>query len=289
MLFITPEKMKTQERNNIMKQRIITGVLLILLLVTLLCLPGWGMAIATLVCIGFATWEEYHALMLAGHRVVSWPAWVVLIGSVPLTKFFGTRMIVPLMTIALLMMVIQILFRAEPELTDLAMSALPILTVALPGLSLVALSLVDQKAVEVVLVALTFAVPLVGDTFALFVGSAVGGKKLCPAVSPHKTISGSVGGMAGSMLAAIVVYLIATWTCNETTLARLPSFAAYLWLGFFGGIVGQIGDLFASLVKRHSGIKDFSNLFPGHGGMLDRLDSVLFMAVLVYCYRAFMI
>ena len=60
-----------------------------------------------------------------------------------------------------------------------------------------------------------------------------------------------------------------------------------LLLGFAGGIVGQIGDLFASLVKRHCGMKDFSNLFPGHGGMLDRLDSVLFMAVLMYCFRLF--
>ena len=61
----------------------------------------------------------------------------------------------------------------------------------------------------------------------------------------------------------------------------------YLLLGIVGGAIGQIGDLFASLVKRHSGIKDFSNLFPGHGGMLDRLDSVLFMSVLMYCYLLF--
>ena len=52
-----------------------------------------------------------------------------------------------------------------------------------------------------------------------------------------------------------------------------------------GGVAGQMGDLFASLVKRHCGIKDFSNLFPGHGGMLDRLDSILFMAVVMICYR----
>ncbi len=271
-----------------MRQRIVTGVLLILLLVVLLCLPGWCMALATLICVAFATWEEYHALTLAGHRVVSWPAWVILLSSVPLSYYFGARMIIPLMVSAMLLMSVQILFRQEPELTDLAMSTLPILTVALPGLSLVDLSLADQKAVEVVLLALVFAVPLMGDMMALFVGSAVGGKKLCPAVSPHKTISGAIAGLAGSLLAAVVVYLISLAACNAATLAKLPSLTAYLLLGVCGGLVGQVGDLFASLVKRHSGIKDFSNLFPGHGGMLDRLDSVLFMAILVYCYQTFM-
>ena len=58
-------------------------------------------------------------------------------------------------------------------------------------------------------------------------------------------------------------------------------------IGLLGGFAGQMGDLFASLVKRHCKLKDYSNLFPGHGGMLDRLDSVLFMAVLMYCYRLF--
>ena len=246
------------------------------------------MALATLICVGFATWEEYHALTLAGHRPVSWPAWVILAGSVPLTHYFGTKMIIPMMAAALLLMSVQIIFREEPELTDLSMSSLPILTVALPGLSLVALSLADQKAVEVVLLALVFAVPLVGDMMALFVGSSVGGKKLCPAVSPHKTISGAIGGLTGSVASAMIVCAIAASVCNAATLAKLPSWWEYLLLGFFGGLIGQVGDLFASLVKRHSGIKDFSNLFPGHGGMLDRLDSVLFMAVLVYCYRTFM-
>ena len=271
-----------------MKQRVITGALLILLLVVLLCLPGWCMALATLISIGFATWEEYHALTLAGHRVVSWPAWLVLLGSVPLTHLLGSRILIPLMTFCLLCMSVQIIFREKPDLTDLSMSALPILTVVLPGLSLVALSLVDQKAVEVVLIALTFAVPLLGDTFALFVGSAVGGRKFCPAVSPHKTVAGAIAGLAGSVAAAMIVCAIAAMTCNAATLARLPAWWEYLLLGVTGGAVGQIGDLFASLVKRHSGIKDFSNLFPGHGGMLDRLDSVLFMAVLVFCYRILM-
>ena len=271
-----------------MKQRIITGAGLIIFLAVMLWLPSWCMALATLICISFAVWEEYHALVTAGHRVVSWPTWVAMATSVPLTMLFGVKVVVPLLAGALFVMVVEILFRKEPELTDLSMSALPLLTVALPGLSLVALSLIpDQKAVEVVLLCLTFAVPLMGDIFALYVGSAIGGPKFCPAVSPKKTIAGSLGGLAGSVIAAMAVFGLSHVFCNEPTLAKLPLWWHYLLLGFFGGIVGQIGDLFASLVKRHSGIKDFSNLFPGHGGMLDRLDSVLFMAVLVYCYLMF--
>ena len=137
------------------------------------------------------------------------------------------------------------------------------------------------------MLSLTFAIPLLGDCMALFVGSAIGGPKFCPAVSPKKTIAGSLGGLAGSMIAAMIVFGLSHVFCDAPTLAKLPVWWHYLLLGFLGGIAGQIGDLFASLVKRHSGIKDFSNLFPGHGGMLDRLDSVLFMAVLMYCYLLF--
>ena len=279
---------ETPERQGTMKQRFITGLLLVIFLAVMLWLPNWCMALATLICVCFAVWEEYHALVTAGHRVVTWPTWISLVTSIPLTYFFGVKAIVPLLALALLIMVTVILFRKEPELTDLSMSALPLLTVALPGLSLVAISLLpDQKAVEVVLLCLTFAVPLVGDIFALFAGSAIGGPKLCEAVSPKKTIAGSIGGLAGSVLAAMAVYGLSLVCCNEPTLAKLPVWWHYLLLGITGGAVGQIGNLFASLVKRHSGIKDFSNLFPGHGGMLDRLDSVLFMAVLMYCYLLF--
>ena len=271
-----------------MKQRFITGMALVAFLALCLWAPSWCMAIATLVCISFAVWEEYHALVTAGHRVVSWPTWVAMGASIPLTWLFGVKAMIPLLTAALFVMVTEILFRKEPELTDLSMSALPLLTVALPGLSLVALSLIpDQKAVEVVLLCLTFSVPLLGDVMALYVGSAVGGPKFCPAVSPKKRIAGSIGGLAGSMIAAMIVFGLSHLFCDAPTLAKLPVWWHYLILGFLGGIAGQIGDLFASLVKRHSGIKDFSNLFPGHGGMLDRLDSVLFMAVLMYCYLMF--
>lgn len=267
-----------------MTQRLVTGLLLVSLLVVLLWLPGWAFALAAFIATGFSVWEEYHALVTAGHRPVSWPTWIALIASIPMTFTFGKEVMIPLIFLALLMMAIEIIFRKEPRLEDLSYSALPLLTVLLPGLCMISMSFADQKAIKVILLLLTFAIPLVGDTMALLVGSRVGGRKLCPAISPNKTVSGAIGGMIGSVVASILICFFASVFCNAETLARLPQWWHYLLLGFLGGIVGQAGDLFASMVKRHSGIKDFSNLFPGHGGMLDRLDSVLFMSVLMYCF-----
>ena len=89
----------------------------------------------------------------------------------------------------------------------------------------------------------------------------------------------------GRGVAAAAVGVVSLIFCDQATLAQLPTWWQYGLLGLVGGVAGQMGDLFASLVKRHCGIKDFSNLFPGHGGMLDRLDSILFMAVVMICYR----
>ena len=282
-----------------MRQRTITGLLLTALLAVMLWLPGWCMSIAVMVCVSFAVREEMQALTKAGHRLVMWPTWAAMVLSIPLTYFLSQKVMVPLVGAALLAMTVQILFREEPELTDLTMSALPLMTVALPGLSLVTLSMIDPyvwhvasnpkplHAVEVVILTVTFAVPLMGDMMALFVGKACGKRKFCPAVSPKKTLEGSLGGLAGSVLAAGIIWLLSTALCNEATLSLLPPWWQYLLLGLVGGFVGQMGDLFASLVKRHCGLKDFSNIFPGHGGMLDRLYSVLFMAVMMYCFRLF--
>ena len=106
----------------------------------------------------------------------------------------------------------------------------------------------------------------------------------CPPVSPNKTISGAIGGLVGSLVASLLVGLIAWWLAVASR-AVLPEWWHYVLLGLVGGVAGQLGDLFASLIKRHCGIKDFSNLFPGHGGMLDRMDSIIFMAVVMFCYR----
>ena len=123
-----------------------------------------------------------------------------------------------------------------------------------------------------------FACPLVGDTCAYFIGMLFGKKKLCPEISPKKTIAGSIGGAIGGVLGGLGVYYAQLlWDVHE---GLIP----LLLLGLLCGLLGQIGDLFASSIKRYAGIKDFGSIFPGHGGMLDRVDSVLICAPMVFMF-----
>jgi len=272
-----------------MKQRYITAFLLVALLSVLMYFGGAVLSVAAFICICFAVYEEYHALALKGHRPVALPTWIGMALSIPLTLIFNTAVIIPILIAVCLVTGVIIMFRDEPKLEDILVSVMPLITIVLPGMCLIALALVQPKALSVVLLSLMFVIPVMGDTMAFLVGSRVGGPKFCPAVSPNKTISGAVAGLAGSLFGALLVALIAWICCDDATRLLLPTLPAYIVLGLLGGIAGQMGDLFASLVKRHCGIKDFSNLFPGHGGMLDRMDSVLFVALVIFSYRLLMV
>lgn len=252
--------------------------------ITLLAIGGVVMAAAVMLVICLAVYEEFHALWKAGHRPVCWPTWVGLALSVPLMALGGAEMLVPIAVSVCLVTVGCIMFRPEPKLEDCLMSMLPLLSVVLPGMCAMRLALIPDHTVQICMMLLLLAIPCVGDIAALFVGSAMKGPKLCPAVSPNKTISGAVGGLIGSLVASVLVGLLVSLFAGASY-PGLPAWWHYVLLGVIGGAVGQIGDLFASLVKRHCGIKDFANLFPGHGGMLDRMDSILFMALVMMCYR----
>ena len=116
--------------------------------------------------------------------------------------------------------------------------------------------------------------PWVTDVAAYFTGSFLGKHKIVPAISPKKTWEGCIGGMIGCMAAMLAwVFLVVPHPAGVKDF-QLLLFA--LLIGMVAGVVSQAGDWFASAIKRWSGIKDFGNLLPGHGGILDRFDSVLF-------------
>lgn len=252
--------------------------------VLLLVLGGVWMAAAVVLVICFAVYEEFRVLSLAGHRPVAWPTWVGVVLSIPVLALDGDRLLIPIAVGVCLLTLTWVIFRAEPKLEDCLMSILPLMSLVLPGMCAMKLALIEPHVVQVCMLLLLIAIPCVGDIFALFVGRTFKGPKLCVAVSPNKTISGAIGGLVGSLLSALLVGLL-VWLFAGESRSLLPAWWHYVLLGVIGGAAGQIGDLFASMVKRHCGVKDFSNLFPGHGGMLDRMDSILFMALVMMCYR----
>ncbi len=270
-----------------MVQRVTTGALLILGLSLVLYLGSWVFAVTAMAAIGIAMHEEFHALAVAGHRPVWWPTFAAMGASIPMVLMSSAVAIIPLTLTCCLIVLIIVIFREKPKLEDALVSVMPMFTILLPGMCLISLLAVSPKSLQVTLLCLVFAVAVMGDTFAYFVGTRVGGRKLCPAVSPNKTISGAMGGLIGSVLAALAVGAVAAIWASEHA-AELPTWDQYLFIGLIGGVAGQMGDLFASLIKRHCGIKDYSSLFPGHGGMLDRMDSILFAAVVVFCFRVMM-
>ena len=140
---------------------------------------------------------------------------------------------------------------------------------------LIANALGENSLLALVLI---FVVAPATDTFAYLVGCSLKGPKLCPKISPNKTISGSIGGLLGGTIASFVIYFI----IKPVTIIKAPIVVLlFAVLGVVGSMLTQIGDLTESYIKRRLGIKDMGKIMPGHGGVLDRVDGVIFNAVLV--------
>ena len=142
------------------------------------------------------------------------------------------------------------------------------------------------KGFSMVFIITIFAVTYFTDTFAYLVGRTFKGPKLAPKISPNKTISGAIGGLLGGIGAAMLVYLL---VCNVSSWSIMLEIHALRWwhfliLGTLASAIGQCGDLFESSLKRRAGIKDSGNLFPGHGGMLDRYDAMTFVSAFIFVF-----
>lgn len=139
--------------------------------------------------------------------------------------------------------------------------------------------------------ALVFAISTFTDMFAYFVGGLFGKHKLCPQISPNKTVEGAIGGIAGGALGSFLVFSLFDWakifgpqfglTFEGLGLSNVYVAITYVVTGLFGSVATQIGDLLASLIKRYCGIKDYSKILGEHGGIIDRLDGIMFNSVFV--------
>ncbi len=129
-------------------------------------------------------------------------------------------------------------------------------------------------------VLLSMMVAWLSDTGAYFAGRAFGNTALYPAVSPGKTVEGSLGGLAGSVVGALIAHF--------ALLPVLPLVDAVI-LALAAGALGQAGDLFESLIKRSTGVKDSGTILPGHGGLLDRVDALMFVSAATWLYASWIL
>lgn len=129
------------------------------------------------------------------------------------------------------------------------------------------------------LVWLVFLCAFATDTFAMLGGKFLGRHKLCPKLSPKKTVEGSVCGFVGSVLGCVLFGWVAA-----AVFGKAPSYTALAVLGGVASVFSQLGDLAASGIKRQFGMKDFGTIMPGHGGIMDRFDSVLFAGPTIYYF-----
>jgi phosphatidate cytidylyltransferase len=162
-------------------------------------------------------------------------------------------------------------------LAGTATTVFGVLYVALLGGYIIALRVIVDPTPRMPEKLLTFffAVIFAGDTGAYYIGRLMGRRRLAPRISPAKTVEGAIGGLTGNVAAALIAHF---------TFFRELSLAHALPLALVMGVLGIFGDLGESMLKRGAQTKDASNLIPGHGGILDRLDSMLFNAPLLYFY-----
>lgn len=253
-----------------MKKRVISGLIMLPLLVVLY----FGDYVLMVACFAIGIVGVYEFLK-GFHKLNIKPSYVIAFlsafGLYTINMFAEKTEWFMLWLFATVVASLLYMFKIEArKLEDAMATIIGVVYVVFFSYHMV---LVDQSAYPIMVWLIIFAA-FGTDVFAYFTGVTLGKHKLCPKISPKKSIEGSIGGILGSI---IVCGVFGYFFANEI-------FIHCIIVGALGGIVSQFGDLTASIFKRKMGIKDYGNLIPGHGGILDRFDSVLFTAPMVFYY-----
>lgn len=262
-----------------MKTRVISGVVAAVLVIAVLLLHRtffFPFAIAATTCV--ALFELYRA----GNCLHCYVAVSVgmLYGIVsPFLTFYGHETFVSGFRIVCIMAMFfeMIFFHKRVRCTEtLFMAAVTLLLVGSTNITILLLHSGEYGLANVVL---AFCSAWVVDTSAYFIGTFLGAHKLCPTISPHKTTEGFFGGILVNVLVAVIFSLIYSLVTDAEV--------QYTWLiiaAIVCGAVNTLGDLSASVLKRQQGLKDFGHIIPGHGGVMDRIDSALFTVPAFYVF-----
>lgn len=275
-----------------MKQRwLVVAIGLPLLLLVLLACPAWATMLLVCAIAGIAAYELLHT---AGENVPANFYWglvtTVVMQEIWLFKeeMSGTYDL-PISTVTIfrwILVMMAFLFAVvyygkEKPFTFHDVAVTIVGGIVFPAMySCIFLLRMDENYGKLYVLA-PFCVAFVGDALSMYFGMWFGKRKMAPHVSPHKTWAGGIGGPIGSALAMLLLGLIA-----QKWLGYAPDYARLALVGAVANVFGQLGDLSMSLIKREAGIKDYSHLFLTHGGMLDRFDSTMFIAPVVYFFVA---
>lgn len=271
-----------------MKQRILVAVVGIPLLLAVLCwAPDWATALLLAALSVIATYELLTAVCGA-EKAKRWTALPAVTGALVIAAVYfsgehyadspaGTvlRWLIAAAVLALLLA--SVLTYGRPGalvLQDVCVMAVAGLVIPWAFSCMLQLRMLPHGAGMVLM-------PLVAafcsDSAALFTGMACGRHKMAPLVSPHKTVEGALGGIAGGVV-GMVIFRIVFYFCTLVPL----HIGWCVVIGLAGALMGELGDLSFSVIKRQVGIKDYGRLLPGHGGVLDRFDSVLFATPMIW-------
>ncbi len=262
-------------------KRITTGIVFMFVIIAILVINNSILDSVFVVLLSLCGIYEYNRCFKAkGHNPIPLVGYLsclsILLLSAPLELGMKVSIFAIAISILLVYMFTYIVIKKlEVNIVDVAITVLSTIFVPFMFSFIKVLMLLPHGRIFMLL---AFASSISTDTMAYEIGSRFGKHKLTP-ISPKKSIEGSIAGIVGSMVATGVVALI-----TNTYFGTEFNIILIVFMGLVLSIVGQIGDLAASSIKRYCGVKDFGNLMPGHGGILDRFDSVLFIAPILYAF-----
>ena len=270
---------------NNLAQRIAVAVVAIPLVVGIIWIGGWALAITIALLGVLGAREIYDFGRMQGIEPLDETGWLAA-AAIPLLAYWAKGSQIHWAEPALYLGALWLMFTLVVAMARRGPSGRPLTSVSvtlfgcLYASGLLAflipirhgLDAVQRPAAYVALTLFPLVITWICDTAAMAVGSAVGGPRLAPVLSPKKTYAGAIGGTLGGVIAALAL--------GKLVLSRQGwnfSTGQLLLFGLAVSIVGQVGDVAESLFKREAGVKDSSALIPGHGGVLDRLDSLYFV------------
>ena len=281
-----------------MLKRVITGVVLLAIAGALIALQGWFLRAAVLIMAVVSFHEIYNAFEAKGMHAVRWPGFLFCVLSSAAVAFESQLAwlggsAIPMVFIACAMCgMIAVILKGKSDFDAIVASVFPMLYPGMFYVFFMSLQNLEGRGVTTLALLMAILMSAMNDTFALFVGRAMGKRKLCPGISPKKTVAGSVAGIITSAVFAVAIPLVFEMVDVKLNGAEGAAQLAPIWafaiFGVVAGVISQLGDLMASLVKRHCGIKDYGKIFPGHGGMMDRLDAILFSCAACYIFFSLM-